>query len=75
MEWRCGLTTRLASLQVDMQALLDERVKKQLRRQEKEDSRRKAQAAAACANGSQQGAAGRSAGKLFGLWRKSQAPQ
>ncbi|CAN8015030.1 unnamed protein product [Ixodes persulcatus] len=75
IQQKVELSQQLEQWQVDMQALLDERVKKQLRRQEKEDSRRKAQAAAACANGSQQGAAGRSAGKLFGLWRKSQAPQ
>uniref|UniRef100_A0A6B0VCT7 Putative non-specific serine/threonine protein kinase n=2 Tax=Ixodes ricinus TaxID=34613 RepID=A0A6B0VCT7_IXORI len=75
IQQKVELSQQLEQWQVDMQALLDERVKKQLRRQEKEDSRRKAQAAAACANGSQQGAAGRSAGKLFGLWRKSQVPQ
>lgn len=68
IQQKVELSQQLEQWQVDMQSLLDERVRKQLRNQERDDKRRKANAVPLTQNGG----SGRATGKLFGLWRRQQ---
>ncbi|XP_064460929.1 bicaudal D-related protein homolog [Ornithodoros turicata] len=67
IQQKVELSQQLEQWQVDMQSLLDERVRKQLRNQEREDRRRKTNVTSR----SQQNGAN-TGGKLFGLWKRQQ---